>query len=1701
MDTRVVMGEETLLKTAEVQKGNPPKEPGGQTSPLPNIHSLSHPQEQGKDAQLETSDEKDQPHVSQKAEVQEKAPSQPSADLATSDNEVQEDTEEDETLSKDEVPSHFFSELACPVALSFSEPAYGVDPLRVGVPSSLDPDLYYTAPSTPIKMPTSSSHLKHHSYPGSPASPLSPGSPSDSEDLCSPLTSPSGSYITAEGGSWTSSYTSSTSHSASPNLLFPEEIQEAPACFVNSLSEIGDEVGEEKGRAGPDREEEKIRNFCLYHPQNLTNNSQVGILDTVIPEEDDASRSDEINNPRENSRPCWVSENTSPTRTSSSTNSQEDGGESESSLCPLEDTTTNSEPIQMGMTLPLEACFPEEHYGQMDAHSDLLSTALTPDTDSMTMASSSFSPDSPILFLDAFCPGALDRLGPDSFILSHAACADDTMDDDRMIPASLIPFPLHTSLIFKADSMEITLFPTEDDNDVEVNNRNERKDDVDAYGAGEEEADVEDDDDEEDDFDSNEEYTSDSAKEAANESRDSNGEEKEEAKVEVKVVEEEQVEEEDKQEDDEQEEDEDDESDSKAVDDPTDEDTSESFLHSLSETSINDGLDESFCFQDDTDDSLDSASYNGEEDERLYSTERHAQSLEPIPADGPDLAQVQQQNEQSSCQDAHTQPFADEQESPLQTTALSDAADASSKDNSVLSKPDGRPLTPEEQSDAASTSVHERGEDISMYVQETTGKNEIQQQTTLSLEVNYRQADPSADLNESIENIEIVEKEASSEPPEESKVSPNHNQTTTPVVILASPDYATISISSSPTDTPEQETTSNHSSLQEESTKESPHVNSGTLNLGSNDTEVEPIKEPERDSFMLLIKPRHKHSESHRTVGASRVALSKSFTCKLSEPVRVEALPFSNSGSETEADHNKGSASVDAGTTEYKSDSGPPLTMVSPTNDLNKGVFLLSCPKDQNPSSSNIPISASSEFTSELADNLALTPEHGPGDPAQENLRETSLSTDEGVLGAVGSSHSPLAISPKRENSETDTSREIHPGSGMWCDAGIGLSFGPGFGSRAKCGFWEADESLSLSLGKRYDFEVDSLLVCHPESQSTQSTIAPNVSNQVCTNDNNLFVDDEDNSVDEKKFHMVDDDLIKQGESNLAHWKSVEEISEAGGGEDESSRFPEDNISNLNTDNETQIQNTWKNSNYSPFQYLDVGSCGSLNALSEEMRHQSVNVSKSLSNIPLDEIPLKVPGEEPLEDPIHQTSNSSLRQVLEEVTAVGASKVDAAIKATNTESQLVAPESKKFSLPQGSFGSFKSKTDVCRSRNAHKGNLLEAEIVDLRTAGQRKSDVSSMTGIRVDEPKTTDAFRGENSVSVNSGEIEEERNVETRTGKSSSALDGSGHAHTLDGGLCTEAPAMKGRRRKQNKHRGSQGGNQGGLSPDFVENPKKATGQLNSTADRWSKGTIENSTPKRDLNGNNNLSSTDLHQRASGVQGFSSPELSSSASGHLNIVAEVKQEVHCKQEALDNRPQTDTQRGVTVDVNENIDLRKNTPKMFSHAPTSNSSSTSLQCASTQPENGLSTPVQESQPVLSAQQSPYPTSSSLFSPSPTSRKFTCPSSDLQQVTTAGGVSSSSSTQLSLSPSKGTHEHKQAVCVPDSSHGTSYQHHSPSQANIINRSNKQAPTVSMQDRCTGEYRHTDAEIFLTSPFKCKLCDVKSVTNVSSVRCWIR
>ncbi|XP_029593185.1 uncharacterized protein LOC115176927 [Salmo trutta] len=657
MNTRVVMGQEALLKTKKTLTGKCPCGQSSQAIPLPGGPVLEVPKpplepqaEAGEKAQLDTGQERDNSPLTPKMEQeQERSPVLPISPLLTplltplipasppSSEPVTVDVSLTGSLSPLEaglspygempfvcamyaMPS--LSEPAYPSAiLSFTEPAYAVDPLRVGVPSSLDPDLYYTAPSTPIKMAARPLHLKHRSYPGSPASPLSPNSPSDSEDLCSPLTSPSGSYVTAEGGSWTSS----TSPCTSPNLLLAEEVQEAPACFVSSLSEIGDEVGEDRGAVG-ERAEEKGGGaaewrFCLYK----------GLAETVILEEEEVlrgevreRRSEEATVSRGSCRPRWVTEDTSPLRSSSgrSTDSQEDGGESEGSLCPAEDALAGgqqySNPLmQRGLELELQACVSEELYSPITNPEDgadsprltSISFPFAPDMGNLSPHTSSVNPASSNLTMDTCSPDVSDgdnsspygEMG--TFLLFPGSYSDDgemeEEEEESMIPACLLNFPLHTSLLFQADSMEITLFPTEEGNEGgEGNDRNEGND-VDAYAAGEEEGDVEDDD--EDD------------------------EEEVEAKVEIEEAKVEIVIEEEVDEEEGEDEEEEEEGEGKAVNDPAEEDNSASFLHSLSETSINEGLDESFCFHDDTDDSLDSASYNGEEDERLYSTERHAE--------------------------------------------------------------------------------------------------------------------------------------------------------------------------------------------------------------------------------------------------------------------------------------------------------------------------------------------------------------------------------------------------------------------------------------------------------------------------------------------------------------------------------------------------------------------------------------------------------------------------------------------------------------------------------------------------------------------------------------------------------------------------------------------------------------------------------------------------------------------------------------------------------------------------------------------------------------------------------------------------------------------------------------------------------------------------------------------------------------------
>ncbi|XP_074509879.1 uncharacterized protein nacad [Sebastes fasciatus] len=1794
IDARVVMGQETLLKTTEIRKRKPLVEPSGQAIPLPYFPSFPGPQSQAKETQLKSSKEENQAQIPQKQQDQQKDPVQPPTTLhsdfqnplfpssssspepITTDDNLKDNQEEGQTLSQDEVPSLSFSELACPVALSFSEPAYAVDPLRVGVPSSLDPDLYYTAPSTPIKMASRSSHLKHHSYPGSPACPLSPGSPSDSEDLCSPLTSPSGSYITAEGGSWTSSYTSSTSPSTSPNLLLTEEALEAPACFVGSLSEIGDEVGEEKGRAGPEREEERAGDFCLYRPEDFVMNSRMGLTGTVILEEEEALKREEIKISRESCRPCWVTDDTSPLRSSSSrsSDSQEDGGESESSLCPLEEACAGraeySRPMQTGLKLQLEACISEEHYGQMDDHIELPSTALTPDTESMTMASSSLSPDSPVSPLDAFCPGVFGRFGPSSFMLSQAACADDIPEEERMIPASLISFPLHTSLIFKADSMEITLFPTEDETDIGEGNEGNEGKDVNAYAAGEEEADVEDDDDDDDDDEEDDDdydYDDDrdgNANGAADgndidennedDDNDEHDEAGEEAKVEVKVVEEEKVEGEVQEEDDGK-------CDCKAVVDPIEEDSSASFLHSLSDTSINEGLDEAFCFQDDTDDSLDSASYNGEEDERLYSTERHAQSLEPTPMDALDLTEVQTEPEQGSTTGTgqtgplHIQLSTDKPVDHPKTTCLSEPT------------PLDEPTPLEHQSDPELESTSGIGQIKPFQV--SMDKPVDRQKPSGPPEAISCPPESSSKLDESGSESEMMDISGSSNPLEQPKNNPHLNPSTTPVVIRAPPAEFH---ASPPLAASAQETTDlNSSVLPEELAEEKPQMKDDDLQESNDYSGEETTEEPERDSFKLLIKPRHYQAESHRAVGASRRVLSKSFSNKSDVPGGAEAICRTSipRESDTELDQRNGNASAESTSVEGRS-------IDSATNDLNKGVLILSCPKDPNPNPSNIPVSAFPEVISELTDNLAQT----PGDSAQENLRENTLSTDEGVLGAVGSPHSPLAISPKRENSETDSrsgSREMRPGAGAWCDDRMGLGFGLGLGSGAEFGVWGAGESLCLSLGKRYELEAEGLLMCDTEGQSTETAVVPDMSSEVCDNYDNVLgsvLDEEDNnSLCGKRDRLADEELVGEGasESNLACWKSIEEISEAGGGEDGSSRFPEDDVSNLNPDNDgdntqTQVHDTWKNSNNnndSAFDSLEVAMCGSLNALSEEVRPQSVSVSvrESVSNIPLEEMPPQVSDTIPNEG---KQKDSSINQASDTTQAPSSKEgvceahVDKAVtnqhlssqdKAksrchTSPECQTATPETNTaFSLLHGSFGSFTPKcksnesrpSRACQDKMENTGSQSEPEIVEPQTEGQRKGDVSPATDRLADEPKTKDAFRGQQCVVSNSGEEDEEEKAEEKAKKrgeekdkknkkerkTSPAQNGSEHfaCHAPKGELCTDKPiaAKKGRRGKQNKYRASQTGSHVDSSPESVDDPKKPSVPLNTTADGWSKGVADNCKTKAGRKANNKSSSWDCQQKTSGtdkaefgsqMQGDNSPrpDVKSPSRGHcnssthtpgnLNVVLAMNQELHHKQEVLDNRPLSDSQRGITVDINDNnIDTGHSPPThdtvSFSLTPLSSStspvsSSSPLPCASTEPEDDLPTPVQESQPVLSVQQQPSlsmchttPTlcSTSLATQQAPDSQF-LPNNNLQQVVLSATTSTTSTTSVSspsfstamlLSLSQPTQESSSpapgtldSACFPDS---ISRPQSQPN-LNIQPRKQiKQGCTWSTQDRCRG------------------------------------
>ncbi|XP_061896313.1 microtubule-associated protein futsch [Entelurus aequoreus] len=1573
IDTRVVMGQETLLKPSEILKG---MRFAGQcvqgisssvmpsfAEPQTKVNKPEISKEVGNPPNLDKQgDEQTEPETSLTPPIPPvHSPTAPASSTCVDNNFT--DKEEGQSLSIVEVPSLSVHEQICPVALSFSEPTYSVDPLRVGMPSSLDPDLYYTAPSTPIKAASFSSHLKHRSYPGSPACSPSPGLPSDSDDLCSPMTSPSGSYMTAEGGSWTSSYASSTSPSTSPNLLTTEDAQEARACFVESLSEIGDEVGEDKVRTAPERDEERPGDLYVQRSQDVIN-PRLGITGTAILEEEETQKDDETIICRESHRPCWVTEHTPLPRSSSSptSDSQEDGGESESSLCPLEEARTANEEYSRithtGLNLQLDPCVSGEHYGQTTDQQEKTFTAVTPDTDNM--ASSNNSPDSPVVHMDSFCSGSFGRFGPGSFMFSQTASAEDIPEEERMIPVSLIPFPPHTSLVFKADSFEITLFPTEAENEI-VTDRNEGKN-IDAYAAGEEEADIEDDDEEDDnDYDDDDDINGNETVDTgdAGDNKDNSLESGVEAKVEVKVVEEE-------GEDD----DEDGQCIRKSVEGATDEDSSGSLLHTLSDTSINEGLDDYFCFQVDTDDSLDSASYNGEEDERLYSTERHAQAPECSPLDSlesTERSESQQGNvtrmDKREC--LHTQLSADETVDNSEITCLS--TDTAAQE----------PKTPETQGCASPL-------DKTKSVQIDEGLKQFAICTFTA------SCDPKPSGNKTRDATERVKHYSSCQEPKHSSCVLSYPDPATQV-------YSLPPVGKTPSCTVQELKDEDGGKEQNKRAKE------------------DPTCEPDRDSYKLLIKHHRYQTGSRGTAGVSRLISSQWSSNRHDTP--------------DEEDQNKkknDNTSVEIRSIECRAADPGFSDLGTATNDLNKGVLPVPYPKDPSPNPSNIPISASPEVIFGLADNLVSTPEHCPGDSGQENL-----STDERVLVVAGSPHFPLAISPKRENSETDTRREICPVAEM---TELHL------GSLSEFGVWGAGESLSLSLGKKYELETESVLMCDTQGQSTQTSVIPNMTSEAYQQYPYGCVQAEKDNKDGKMHEAEDAEVIREGtsESNLVCWKSIEEISEAGGGE---RRFPEDDVSNQdNGGDNTQMHVTWmdtNNNNDATFDSLEVAICGGLNALSEEVKPQfeCVKVRKSVSNIPLEEMPMRVSVSEEQKSPDISSTNEGQCSVLlnntsenqcatnEHLNSPPMSRCQTSPKCpTITAASNIVP-----SLLHGSFGFFIPR---CKSnasapvKDAKMCLQLESEIaVESQTRGERKSDAGTMIDRVVDEPKNTGAYKGQPCESSNSG-MDEENNTkkmkkrcaknkkkEEKPSPTPTLLDGFAHDAAKDT-ICTEKTdaTKKGRRRKQ--HKAMKAGIHSDSSPEILDDDKKPpVSKLTSAVaieDISKTKTSKKANKVSSLEQKTDKGVSQIQEKKCLPPNVTRPKDWSRNSNkrvreNLNVMGELDKESHKEQreldnrpevlnniqEGLDNRPVSNGQRGIRVDINDNNIqddqiILSQAITSFSSPTSPVSSSSPFYGASTETKHELITPVQESQPALSVQH--LLSLSSSHTTSPTNQQF-------------------------------------------------------------------------------------------------------------------
>ncbi|XP_043921943.1 serine-rich adhesin for platelets-like [Protopterus annectens] len=421
---------------------------------------------------------------------------------------------------------------------------------------SIDPDLYFTAPSTPTR--TVYSHLRDfyiksdlHEEQIDFLGEQGLSSPtaeqivfSEEEILPSPPTSPSGSYITAEGGSWTSSFTSSISSSPSPNLIAESETMEVPASFVESLSEFADEL----------MEESLGKHTHSYHQSNLrevgvgTNTKEDGPKKTEcnmllsiksnIQGEEIAQKGMELNEQAKVSHFSTSSEyctkmelikNQDTASLETPENSVQESSEEEKELHEHFLCYSSSEDQTM-------------HQGTSDHLSvNIISTpsnheACQIEISSQDKTSDLFSDQSPTEPSTMSQSTLVSQLLHRTHVLNNSSPLEisinnsDETNNEFMIPASFLPF--QGSLIFAADSVEITMLST----------------------AG------------------------------TVVSEDASG----------------------------------------VTDSLIEDESSESFLQSLSDNSINEGVDESFAFQDDTSESSASVSFDGDEDERLYSTETYA---------------------------------------------------------------------------------------------------------------------------------------------------------------------------------------------------------------------------------------------------------------------------------------------------------------------------------------------------------------------------------------------------------------------------------------------------------------------------------------------------------------------------------------------------------------------------------------------------------------------------------------------------------------------------------------------------------------------------------------------------------------------------------------------------------------------------------------------------------------------------------------------------------------------------------------------------------------------------------------------------------------------------------------------------------------------------------------------------------------------